>query len=434
VSQTVTAIVRVKEPSRVPSSTTAAGRFVSGGENYMGIFSEFFPDWAEVPHKNNAGRVYQAEDIIIATDFEGGNGKDIERTAPNTYRVLLEPEEGDHSYEGVGYFYNVGILNKQNVSRQIIVELRAECKGKADFSSQEYAVTRYKGQWKNLGRDNVYPGGDANRLLVRLALLPSSEMEGPVLLSNFHVWPYSEIVSWIHKTRRASIIQIGKSFQGRPIFSLELGNPRGTVIVNTATSQPSEMGPLLCRGIVEHLLTSGDDELLDRFHFCFLPVTNPDGTVLGNGLVDSQGRFEYFEGYLAAEGSNQAVPETICLWNYLARKQPYLFWEWHSNNWKRRPGQMLLRYRHELNHDPEKRRVWDNIEEDLLKLPNVFHEDWTSRTEGPYQGSMGFQAAERLQSIALMLKVHEKYSVEKNKDFAVTALRTALDHITGRNP
>lgn len=132
-----------------------------------------------------------------------------------------------------------------------------------------------------------------------------------------------------------------------------------------------------------------------------------------------------FEFNLAAEESEDATPENKALWQYLKRQKPWLFWEWHSNNWFRRPGHMLLRYRSELLEDAQMQRVWDEIEERLLFLPNTHHANWTSYTKGPYQNSPGFQAITRLGAISCIIKQHDKYSLSQSQDHAISCLKTA---------
>jgi hypothetical protein len=113
------------------------------------------------------------------------------------------------------------------------------------------------------------------------------------------------------------------------------------------------------------------------------------------------------------------------VWRYLERHRPWLFWEWHSNHWSRRPGHMLLRYRHDLIADEARRRLWDNLEERLLTLPDTHHSSWTSHTEGGYQNSMGFQAVTRLGAISCMVKQHDKFPLAQSREHAIGCLRHA---------
>ena len=111
--------------------------------------------------------------------------------------------------------------------------------------------------------------------------------------------------------------------------------------------------------------------------------------------------------------------------HYLQEQRPWLFWEWHSNNWDRRPGHMLLRYRPESMADTSMRCTWQEIDRRLLALPDTHHGNWTSHTEGIYQESMGFQAVTRLGAISCMIKHHEKYPLEQSRDHAIACLREA---------
>jgi murein tripeptide amidase MpaA len=229
--------------------------------------------------------------------------------------------------------------------------------------------------------------------------------------------------------------EIGRSYQGRPLFAVEIGREEADAptLVQTQTPQPSEMGSLTCKALIDYLCSDAPAaaDLRRRFRFGFVPMTNPDGTVLGYVVSDAQGRFAFLEGHRAAAGDPQATPETVAVWRYLNEMQPWLFWEWHSNNWSRRSGHMLIRYRHELIQDEAKRRLWARIEDRLLTLPDTVHENWTSHTEGPYQRSMGFQAVTRLGIISTMIKHHDRFPLEVSQRHAIDCLKIATDAYPG---
>ena len=126
--------------------------------------------------------------------------------------------------------------------------------------------------------------------------------------------------------------------------------------------------------------------------------------------------------------------EPLALWRYLASLRPWLFWEWHSNNWHRRPGHVLIRYRHELCRDGERRRLWDAIDERLLARDDTHHEIWTSPTEGHSQGSLGYQAVTRLGSIACIVKQHERFTLDEARGHAVACLQIAIDEYRRHRP
>ena len=57
---------------------------------------------------------------------------------------------------------------------------------------------------------------------------------------------------------------------------------------------------------------------------------------------------------------------------------------------------MVLRYRDALIKNGARRKAWVELEDAVLRLPHTHHENFTSHTEGPYQPTMGFQAAVEL--------------------------------------
>lgn len=398
--------------------------------------STYNSSWDQTRANQAAEYVYEDDSIIIATDFEGGNGNKIQRSGNALYELDLEPEPGDnpYGYSGIAYYVCFGVRSKTRTTQQIHVRLNGKCKGVENFSAQKHMVVRRGGRWDQLPAEcirQVMHKGEAvlDSLEIELSLPPVSESDPALFISNFHWWPNSEVAAYLHKLDGAIPVVIGTSFLGKPIYALELGNrsPQAPCMVNAATSQPSEMGHLACRALIDFLLSDDPEahRILEQFHICFVPAPNPDGNVLGNGLVDAQGRFQYFEGHFAANEDPRASPETVALWQYLKKKNPTLFWEWHSNNWFRRRGNMLLRYRPELINNIEIGRKWRHLDELLLKLPDTFHESWTSHEEGPYQNSLGFQAVTKLGSISHMIKHHDKYPLQETASHAVECLKSA---------
>ena len=97
---------------------------------------------------------------------------------------------------------------------------------------------------------------------------------------------------------------------------------------------------------------------------------------------------------------------------------------------------MLIRYRSSLVADAATCcSLWEALEERLLRLPNTFHEEFCSYDEGPYQPSIGFQAATRLGAISCMIKQHERFDLDESRAHAVACLHAATStylKLTGR--
>jgi hypothetical protein len=93
---------------------------------------------------------------------------------------------------------------------------------------------------------------------------------------------------------------------------------------------------------------------------------------------------------------------------------------------------MVLRYRAELLEDKKRQRNWVELEDAILKLPNTFHENFTSHSEGPYQPTMGFQATTQLGAIACIIKHHEKYPLRDSISFGISCLELAAQQLLSR--
>jgi hypothetical protein len=110
----------------------------------------------------------------------------------------------------------------------------------------------------------------------------------------------------------------------------------------------------------------------------------------------------------------------------LTKERPWWFIEWHGNNWARRPGHALLRYRPHLLDEPSRRALWESIDDQLLALPDTHHGNWTDHDEGMYQISIGFQAVTRLGCIAHMIKHHDRFPLEDIRNHAIACFTAGV--------
>jgi hypothetical protein len=291
-------------------------------------------------------------------------------------------------------------------------------------------ITRRRGEWVQLDPAAIRPASDRPTLLdVDLQLEPAGEEQEPLFVSNFHWWPYSERVRYMQSIQGVRLREIGRSFQHRPIYAVELGSedPQAPCILQSQTAQPSEMmGSHAIRAMIDYLLSEVQEasRIREAFRLCFVPVTNPDGSVLGYGVSDAQGRFPHFEVNLAAEGDPSATPENLARWRYLTELRPWLFWDWHSNNWYRRPGHVLIRFRPELSPNASIAPLWEEIENRLLALADTHHETWISRRQGN-RDTASYEAVTRLGLISCIIKQHERFPLAKSREHAIACLRAA---------
>ena len=397
--------------------------------------------WDRTRAASGGAYVFEDDDVLIATDFECGNGTNI-RAEDDGYALDLEPEPGENQFSGDSYYFCFGARSKRKGGHAIRVTLRN--KGREQWYRQtRHVVVRRGDQWGQLPREAI-EGDEANRRLTLTLSLPPADADEPTLFfSNFHWHAYTDMMQWLRDTAEAHpearLSVIGRSHLGRDMPCVEIGpeDPQAPSLVLAQTPQPSEMGQWSCRAVIEWLLgDTPDAKRCRRTHsVSFLPQTNPDGTVLGYCVSDGQGRFPFFEADRAAQGEADATPENVAVWEHLKRVRPWLFIEWHSNNWSRRAGHMLLRYDHGLMQDAVRRRIWEAWEERLLDLPDTHHSSWTGRKAGLYRSSMGYQAALKLNAAACMIKHHDKFHLRHILSHAVACVRAALhsyDEVMGR--
>ncbi len=387
-------------------------------------FATHHPLWERVPDHSRKDRVLLDDRLLLATDFEGANGVALTAIGPDHYQLELESEPGNHAFSGWGYYFCFGIRNCRSEQRRVTIRLLASTRDRAFAVGTRSAVIRRGDTWNELGPDAIDPLDPADGVDLRLHLPGANDPDPVLFVSNFHWWPWSELHDWLHGLPDVRLVEIGRSREGRPLIAVEFGDPALPCMVHAATSQPSEMGHLQCRALIDWLRDASSADIRHRFHVCVIPCTNPDGAVQGYGLSDAAAGFPFFEAQLAAEDSPDASPENRAVWDYLVRHRPHLFWEWHSNNWDRRPGHMLLRFRHELIPDPA-RRMWDQIEDQILALPNTHHGNWTGPEEGLYHDTIGYQAVTRLGAIACMIKQHDKFPLAQSQAHVVACTRIA---------
>ena len=219
--------------------------------------ADYDPRW-ERGTRGGRGDVFADAEVLLASDFEGANGCNFRALAPDHYAVDLEPEPGTHRFGGLGYYVCVGVRNELTHGRRVRLRLNAPFEGTWGEQSASFQV-RHAGVWSEV------PAGDIHRvpdlpdsLDLDLALPPGGrEQDGTIFLSNYHWWPYTEMLDWLQTVESGTVRQIGTSFQGRAVYAVEFGDPGNPTMVHTQTPQPSEMGSLACRALIDFLGSGG---------------------------------------------------------------------------------------------------------------------------------------------------------------------------------
>ncbi len=388
--------------------------------------------WDQTRARRGNDYVFCDDRVTLATDFECGNGVGPRRE-DDGYALDLEPEPGEHHFSGKSYYFCCGLRNR--TGRPLTTSLRLYGNMNGQFAEGTRSVVLRVGDgWDHLPPERIRPriGVDAVELMLDLPV-----DETPLFVSNFYWHPYSDLEAWVQRCRDhplARLAVLGKSVEGRLLYRLDIGreDSDAPVVIVSQTPQPSEgIGTHVCRALVDYLV--GDDPTAVAIRaaqrIIVIPTTNPDGTVLGLGVSHPSGRFPFFEGYLAANSDAAALVEMRAVWEVLVAERPWWFIEWHGNNWARRPGHMLLRYRPELLANAGRRNLWQRIDDVLLALPDTYHGNWTGHQEGIYQSTIGFQAVTRLGTIAHMVKHHDKHGLDDIRRHAVECLRRGIQSL-----
>lgn len=383
---------------------------------------------------------HEDDEVLLASNFECGNGRNFRKLAEDRYAMDIEPEPGQHVYSGRGYYFCFAVRNKLRKPRTITIEIASVWPpGRQPHSNNEHVILKRGDRWSQLPQTHILPPPDKPGVvfqgMFRLELPAADEPDPVLFVSNYHWYAYTEMARYLKTlaaehpdVRRSSI---GKSAQGRDIWAVEVGrrDEDAPTITCAQTPQPSEMGHHACRAILDFLLS--DDPIaagiLAKHRVCLIPHACPDGTVLGYAISNSLGGCPYFEGAKAIAGAPDAPVEEVAVWRYLQRKRPWLFIQWHSNHWASRPGHMLLRYDRRLVQDDDIRRLWALFDDRLDALPgNESEGARTSRTRG-YTKPIGLGVATQLGGIPIMIKLHDKFVLKESMDHAVICFLAAIE-------
>jgi hypothetical protein len=406
----------------------------------MSTIARFNPLWEQVKVGVDSTRVFEDDFVEIAGDFEGANAHNIRKLDHNHYYVETEPEPGSHKFSGEGYYVCFGIHFKDPSIKSVRIRFYSVGEANTNHRGQigkdtEHCIIKYNGEYHQLPRENIIVVDQKNDVLD--FIIPQPEGADTVFVMNFHWWAYSEGIHYFNelcaRTPGMSSEIIGTSIQGRPLYAYEFGStdPKAHKILITQTMQPSEMGNLIIKLMVDFLVS--DDpaarNILRDFRFHFVPYGCPDGSVLGLCVSNSRGDFVGFLAHKAARNDPAAPPEAVAIYRYIEKVKPLIFYEMHSNNWAWRKGHMLIRYRHYLIPDPEKQRLWDHLEERLLELDRMYHENWTDEYDGYYQVIIGFQAALNLGVISSMIKMHDRFEMDILRHDAIDYLKVTCSEV-----
>ncbi len=262
----------------------------------------------------------------MTTDFECGNGKNIEEIVPGHFRL----EEVGETPPYCKYF--CARLESQGDGGRVRVDVYPDpLLGEAGrqgmmghYPSQLWVSGDEMAAWRPtenaLDRTAEF---HETHLSFEVRLPPDSR----VYVASNAVAPYSLVAAWAGElltgaSSSGESLVLGKSFEGRdiPMVHLPATGPASTPVFILAGQHPSEhCGVYAAMGVAEFLVSAHPEAiaLRERFQFWICPMINVDGNVHGrNGWtmqdVNMSGDFAK-----VAEGQVPRATEDALLWRRL---------------------------------------------------------------------------------------------------------------------
>src|SRR5688500_10339145 len=101
-------MVRMGKIKKQMKGQAAAGDLTIQQDSAMPGLCRENPCWDTARSGGDGSRIFEDADILLATDFEGGNGADWRALGPDHYSMRMEPEPGAHLYSGKQYYFCFG--------------------------------------------------------------------------------------------------------------------------------------------------------------------------------------------------------------------------------------------------------------------------------------------------------------------------------------
>lgn len=276
--------------------------------------------------------------MLISTEFECGNGKNIRKTGDSQF-ALETDGEGAPGYNYYFYLRLIGESKKENVRLDVYADQSLGGKKYRNFCEDQAAVLwikRDKGPWMRFLDFSV-----DNNECYRISL--SVRYNETIYLSNMLPLPYSELSSWIKAFARkhGSCVQLhilGRSSQGRDIYHLRITNPRVSekqkkkILVVAGEHGIETPGLWAVRGIVECLVTSISyaKRLREKYLIDIFPQINPDGNATGRPQKNAT-NVDIFRDF--TDASLDKLPmsqEGKILWTWGEKNQPDICLNFHG--------------------------------------------------------------------------------------------------------
>lgn len=277
---------------------------------------------------------------MVTSEIEGGNAASIVRVADGHVAIAPREDAISPAVQATGpissYVVCAEIMNEAPTKRTLTIDvlipqwMLGGPKGRFDYYLRRPYLLRdpQKLEWTE-----VPSGAQQSELPDRVRLALEFAPGERKILSTIPSFPFSalrgELDTIVRSAPDARLKEIGRSEEGRAIWSLEMGADDRPVLVFSATAQPGE--PSAWAILAMARATATDPEirrLRQRFKLLFLPMPNPDGVYNGYANTNPRGKM-IFLGFEAAARNEETVHEAKLIWDYLGRNPPVAIVEIH---------------------------------------------------------------------------------------------------------
>ncbi len=284
--------------------------------------------------------------LQITTDFPCSNAQNIRRLSDTAFRLDCRPDAAGNiagsNYAATDYYYAFRVRNDNPFPADAVFEIITrmyEMTGNTKFCHRT-AATRpvLPGAEPDVTGWSVVPPEYESIVPEKsMAVLSLTVPADTVLdVTDMYWYSYDEAEKRLFALAgtypQLHLRSLGRTPQGRDIWAAELSSGAGGRGIIAATPQCSECGTLAVMGMLEKTL-SGEVKTGESRPLSFIPVSNPDGNILGSCMTNALNENIVF-GY-----QNDPMPaECRAVWDYVHEAPTAFFLEMHSYHHQDRPS------------------------------------------------------------------------------------------------
>ena len=241
--------------------------------------------------------------MIVTSDFECGNGKDICKIGPRRYRITEDGDKVTYCY----YFLIEVEAETEDEAGEVTLEIIGDpdlvdpekgdvgTQGLMGHSPFAVWVSRWQ-EWRAIDQRMIDYQND--RVVIRV----DAYQERVVRVTNVIPAYYTETVEFLKACaarvpEHAEFIEVGETAEGRGMPGVRVtdglkAGDRPRFLIFSGQHPIEFPGVWGTRGIADFLTTSiaEAEELRNEFEFVVIPLVNPDGTVHGRNNFNSLGQ------------------------------------------------------------------------------------------------------------------------------------------------